>query len=599
MEQENGIDDEDEEEDFVLRDENEALFEVEEKERTVYCIDASDTMRKDHPKRFRGAVKYIEKIMREMIKEETNPDLIGIIVYGDRGSKRAVRCVSLGKVRGDAILTLKSLLEKEDAIDIIASDENKTFDYHQYPALRNALFYARIQLEKQSKGSRRKKIIQRVILFTCVESTTIDLDSESQREMIFTISRDYRAVGRSIEVVCFGNPALSRNPALSHSFWEGVIENKNSDEGKDQLYFISEDDSILDDKEFTEEKIHLITRRRRKARACASLELTFLFEPENTIRPRLKKMGLFKTSRWPKQVYVHSTTGESLRSVTTKMDDELYVPLRSNEIRKYHTIGTQGRCYSDPDELQQCAQLDQVMPDNLQGDGELLILGFVSADETIHKSEFFLSRGKRTDVLIGDDDEVPASSEALAAIVAAMSKKNQVAVALYATRSLANDKNRSNPCFVLIEPKISTAPPTPSGLLIHCLPFQHERLLLDKIIQRNQSPTISDQLQSASDALVASLRTEENLPFMNNSPSVATKWALVENCVLNDATAIETIKKRTHAMYPKISTSSFLQALDTLAGTQIENDQKDEAAKSKKRKRDETSSSSKPACTSG
>ena len=567
-------------------DDEEELYVLEGKEKKIYVIDGRPTETLvevetssgeiEEVSPFAASVQYAIEHLKRLIRSKS-PDMIGVTVFGDSGSRRGAPVLALGKATALGVKRLREMLDASDLGSFIVGNvEADKIVESRESCIRNGLWSAQAQLENK-RDPKKQPSAKSIVVF----GSAFDLDDGDDHGPCLRLASDCRDQDVEIQVAVFGEKL---------SFWQALVaanHHQSEEDVNDTVIGVfNAADTVRHPQQ--QQENNLLEARIKKPRPKGAFALTFLglkTTTETTAFLRVKKFGYLQNIPRPQTSNVVAKTGQPVRSVTRCQDPYWKAPVGPAEMRRYCQIGvSDGRAYANEEDVKRCGDV-RLRSDDIQ-DGETVIVGFLDI-ETFFRD--YRPGREPTTVLVPDEGTGPASTDVFAAIVGAMQSRKRVALALESVRYQGSNKTHRNPSLIALEPVISTGPPLPTGLLVHVLPFLDEIVLRDDLrdsigLRQKKRPRETteevanekvDALDSAMLDVVRGLRRDDVDPLKIPNPVVAKLWAAIECLALNEDDAVlEAAKARSRDLgRPPIPLVTAINALNDLAGTQDDVDQ--------------------------
>lgn len=419
-------------------DDEEGRWQKHHVERIVYMVDAGQAMFEpmglvngvaEETSRFEGAITFVLRYMMQRIRSQRG-DKVGLIIYGDGDSSRAVpvlplaRCDVPGAKRLAAALQDRRLHTACDCTAWINSLGPKVLEEEERQEgapLQSAVYKVEGMLENV-KDSAAHLVCKSALVFTA-DLFPFGGDEES-RERLLRFAGDCADRDIEIRAAIFGlscqdmpQPVLSsRDTAHIARFWKPMLE--RASRGAAPKHYLSSAESVLAKGPQSQ------SSRRPPPAKSARFELR-LFEA-SVPSLAVELAPCYRPRSKPKGVFVHGETGKLVTETKERHCVTTGKLLANYQRRTYYEVGTSGRSYIEPDERVSCVDLSE-------GDGSqrLEIIGFVDMereDETL----FLVGPPK----LIRCIDE--ANTDVLAALCGAMLRAGVNALAWRITlRSVA------------------------------------------------------------------------------------------------------------------------------------------------------------------
>lgn len=494
-------------------------------ERIVYAIDAGLD-----EARFEQAMGFVFWEYRQRIRSKSR-DKVGLVVYGDGGSCRAVPALPLAKCDAPAARILAGrrgspVTEWLDSMSASVLDRIEKLD----TSLQSAVYAAESMLEKSRDGSGLK-------VFKSIMIVTDDLEPSSDVDRLARFANDCSDRQVELRVALFG---LDGQSDILSRFWKPVLEASRNSDKISWRDLVSCAEDVLDERHQNRHRLSL-----------RSTVTTHLFVGTAKIPINLVKN--FRIRSKPTSTWIYKKTGDAVKEVREIHDDMMGSRLEPYDIRKYYRVGGVGRAYIEDDEKNAAQNV-------LGGDGRegreqrVEIVGFLDVRE-LPFDESLLGTCGIPEYMVPSDDE----GAALDALYSAMlhSHKHALAWRIQPTKTT----------LVVLRPVREEG-----TIVLFDLPFAGETRRA--VLSNDSPPPPRDaELDGASQDLVDHLfSTEDNyLPSLVN-PSLAKFYAVLESSALDlgrdevDAAKLISAKQLPESS-PRLDaiTIAFNDALDSLA----------------------------------
>lgn len=481
-------------------------------ERIVFMVDAGQAMFEpaclanggaDDSTRFEGAMSFVLRYLMQRIRNQRG-DKVGLIVYGDGDSSRAVPVLPLARCDVPGAKCLATALQHRrlhtagDCTAWINSLGPKVLEEEERQEgtpLQSAVYKVESMLENV-KDSASHLVCKSALVFTA------DLlpcgGVEESRERLLRFAGDCADRDIEIRAAIFGlscqdmpQPVLSStDTAHIARFWKPMLE--RASRGAAPKHYLSSAEGVLAKGPQSE------SSRLPPPAKSARFELRLFDASAPPLAVELAPC--YRSRSKPKGVFVHGETGKLVTETKERHCVTTGKLLADYQRRTYYEIGTSGRSYIEPDERLACVDLS-----GDSGSQRLEIIGFVDIEG--EDDNLFLVGPPK---LIRSIDE--ANTDVLAALCGAMLRARVNALAWRITlRSIA---------IVLIIPLDEGA------LVVRELPFAGEarRAALEPV-----DVVSHDDLDEAARDLVEYLATDQAEIRSMPNPCLAKFDAFLES----------------------------------------------------------------------